>query len=146
MIRFEETQDIEAVAAIVTARTQFPELAAVIPQLMRHRCMLAFDDDGLIGVFILARLNDVLAEVHMCILPTAWGDRGLAAGCAFREWVWRNTAFERVVAIIALENRLAAKFTESVGLQQFAINPRAMIRRGRISDAAMYGITRGEQF
>jgi RimJ/RimL family protein N-acetyltransferase len=144
MVTFEQTRNERLIGAFITAKTQFPELAQAVPQLVKHTCMVASDETGLVGLFILIKRNDALAEVHMVVLPEAWGERGLAAGCAFRNWVWKNTKYQRVVANIAVENALARKFTEAVGLRWFALNPRAMIRRGKLADVAMYGITRGD--
>lgn len=105
-------------------------------------CVLVRRAGKLVGLAMVCTLNDVLAEFHFSILPAAWGAGSQAIGRAWLAWFWQQSTFERLIAGIDSENRLALRYAKKIGFDVWGVNERAMRKRGRLKTLVMVGLNR----
>lgn len=102
----------------------------------------AFDQDEYLGLFMLHAHNLVLFEVHTCLLPSAWGDRALAAAVACIRWTFDNTSCRRLITSVPDDNPLALRLAIRAGMEAYGRNPKSMQRAGLLRDLIMLGISK----
>lgn len=95
-----------------------------------------------LGLFFLHRHNCVLFEVHTALLPHAWGARAVECAKACIEWVFANTACERLITSVPEDNPLALRLALKAGMRHYGINPQSMRREGVLLDLVMLGISK----
>jgi RimJ/RimL family protein N-acetyltransferase len=153
VIRFEPTTNLELVRRIITTPQVYRHLTddACPPaeefQPVNHpsvQYVLAFNDAELLGMWMAVRTNAVTVEVHTCLLPSAWGERALAAARAFSAWIWANTPCRRITTTVPAYNRLALRFAERAGMTQFGVNPASFLKSGTLHDQILLGLSRPE--
>jgi RimJ/RimL family protein N-acetyltransferase len=75
-------------------------------------------DDGLIlGMFLLVPLTGQSAEVHLCFVPSAWGQVE-EAGKQFLAWIWRETHLQTLLGPVPSYNRLALRVAKACGFRE----------------------------
>lgn len=150
MLRFEQTQDLATVQALLTDPKCYARMAddaspaieefRVWPS-SKYTAYLAFNDDTPIGVLLLFPTHPGEAEAHFCFAPPAWGCSRETARL-WLEWVWKNTAFERLTGTTPSFNRLALRLARSVGFEPYDIQVGAGTRRGEEYDNILTKIER----
>jgi len=88
--------------------------------------------------------SPVLAEIHTCLLPSAWGQRAKTAAREAVQWLFDNSGVERVFTQVPETNRLAQRFAVAAGMAQFGRNPKAFKKNGQLTDLILLGLSRGE--
>jgi RimJ/RimL family protein N-acetyltransferase len=151
MIRFERTLDPVRVAAIRTHPKLYPWLAddyypapenfwPAMGETIFH--VLCFDGDELLGLFSVNLVNRILWEVHVALLPQAWGARGKRAAREFFTWTWANLPAEKLFGLIADDNRAARNFALRVGMRQCGRLMNALRRGGELKDLVIFDLER----
>ena len=107
--------------------------------------VLVSDGEELLGVFTFIPQNAVCWEVHTCLLPNAWGERAKDAGRGVIQWIWDNTPCLRIVTNVPRYNRLALGFALQSGLKQFGNNSRSYMKKGKLHDQILLGISRASE-
>lgn len=103
------------------------------------------DEGGdLLGLFMFVPHGVACWEVHTCLLPSAWGDHARAAGFGVIEWIWGNTPCCRIITNVPNCNRLALRFAQAAGLENFGVNEKSYLKNGKLYDQIMLGISRPE--
>ncbi len=104
--------------------------------------LIARDGDEVLGMFIFFPDNPVCWDVHVCMLPSAWGPRSLAAFLEMFQWVWANTNCMRIVGAVPKWNRRAALFALKAGMECFGINRKSHKKYGTLHDMALFGVSK----
>jgi len=148
---FEPTKDYSSIKAILTSpriwrqlRDDFSGEPKDYEPTEQAGYVLAKDGDEILGLFIFRAENPACWYVDFCILPCAYGERGLQAACELREWIWEKTPCRRLVGAIARSNRLAIVFAQRVGMTQWGVNEKSVLHRGRLEDRVLVGISKPE--
>jgi RimJ/RimL family protein N-acetyltransferase len=95
------------------------------------------------GVVRLDPLNGVCCVAHIALMPEAWG-----TGTAFVKdvirWCCYNTRILKAIAIIPKYNRLAIALVKKCGFKQEGIIKRSFLKRFKLHDQILFGITKRE--
>jgi len=105
---------------------------------------LALMRDGgeAIGLFILCPKNAATFEIHVCMMPAAYGQLARQAMRDAFAWTWRNTSRSRVIGEIPETNRLALKYAMNCGMRMCGYQPHAWQCDGNICGLISVGISR----
>lgn len=106
--------------------------------------LLASDDEGILGLFCLTQENTICWQVHVMMLPFAWGQMTTEATKNMFEWVWKHTECKRLVGSIPADNPLTIGLALRTGMEQFGINHKSFQRKGKLHDQVLFGISRPE--
>jgi len=88
-------------------------------------------------------MNGIMAQVHIAALPEVWG-RGIEIALAAKEWLFKNTGLEKLVAFIPDNNKLAIKLARDAGMKQEGRITKAFSKGFRLRDLIIFGINKGE--
>jgi RimJ/RimL family protein N-acetyltransferase len=103
------------------------------------------DEGGaVIGMYILNIHSRVCVEIHEGFLPEAWGAKARRAAIELREWIWRETQFQRVIGKIVASNHAAIEYAKSAGMEIFGVDKKSFMRDGKLQDQVYVGISRPE--
>lgn len=105
--------------------------------------LAAKDDDELLGLFGVVPHGEV-CEIHVCMLPKAWGARSLEAARHAFAWIWDNLGVKAIIAGIPEYNRLALRLSKRVGMVNYGVNPRSWRHDGKRYDMILLAIGREE--
>ncbi len=151
MFAFQRTNDYELVRGIITHPRVYPHVSddfSPAPDLYEpadHPALwyvLVREGGELLGMWMFAPQNFICWEVHMCMLPNGWGERGLEAARALEQWMWENTPCQRIVASIPIQNSLAVRFALKAGMEPFGLNPKSYQKGGVLQDQVLLGASR----
>lgn len=101
-----------------------------------------FDSEQFLGLFMLHPHNSICWEVHTCLLPSAWGKTATLCAALCIDWIFENTACQRLITNVPAGNALALRLAKSVGMQQFGLNPKSFLKHGIALDQYMLGISK----
>lgn len=138
---FERTYDMDLVKTIITNPKCFGQMANdSAPPREKLECVdrsgtlpiIARNDDGILaGVFLLVSIVPHVAEVHFCLLPSAWG-QGDKIGEEFLEWAWKGTSLNTLRGPVPAYNRLALKTALACGFRISTVTDDAVQRGGKL--------------
>jgi len=89
------------------------------------------------GFACIAPLNYVTAEIHFGVLPE-YRYRAVSIGKKVIEWIWENTAFQKVIAQTHQDR--VARFTVAVGFDVEGTNRRSFSKDGELIDQTYLGV------
>ena len=150
-LRFKRVYDLELVRAVLSHPRIFPHIGddyagpreSFTPNSDYRIWWVEANNDGeLLGLFMFLPRSTVLWEMHVSLLPGAWGPPGLRAGRQVIPWVWENTTCRRLIGEVPRSNTLAIRWAEACGFTRFGVNPRAFMKRGVLEDLVLLGISR----
>ncbi|HOK45864.1 MAG TPA: GNAT family protein [Bryobacteraceae bacterium] len=153
MIRFEVAAGLDIVRLVMTEPSVWrgitddtcPPAESFRPlALPSIQYVLAFDDEELLGLWMLAWQNGVTIDIHTCLLPSGRGPRGLEAAKRLAEWIWENTRCQRITTSVPAYNRLALRFAERAGMTRFGVNEKSFLKHGKLHDQILLGLSRPE--
>lgn len=148
-MRFERTLDAERVLAVLahprlyrwladdfygSAENFWPPMGETIYHL------LCYDGEELLGLFSCNLVNRILWEVHVFLLPCAWGRRARRAAKEFFAWVWANLPAQTLFGLIAEDNRAALDFAQRCGMQHCGRLCNSLRRGGALHDLLIYSL------
>lgn len=152
MIRFVPTTDYALVKRVLTHPKIWPTLAddfsghpeefEPLDSLATIGYVAVWDDAELCGLATFAYQNRICWEIHVALLPRAWGRKSRRIARALAEWLWSKTDCQRIVATINQSNLPALCFAEGAGFVLFGVNQSSVQRNGRLEDRMMFGISR----
>lgn len=90
------------------------------------------------------KTSPILFKVHTCVLPIGRGIWANEAAKKMALWIWEHTECQRIVTDVPENNRLALKFAEAAGMQQFGVNPKSYKKGGKLLDVILLGLSRPE--
>ncbi len=154
MIHFERTSDLALIRAIMRQPSVYRGLTddfcppAEQFEPLEHPMfwyVLAWEGDELLGLWLFVPQNGVCWEVHTCLLPLAWGDRGRQAAREMAAWIWAHTVCRRIVTAVPEYNRLALQFARAAGMSEYGSNPASFQKHGKLHDQILLGLSRPEE-
>lgn len=149
-MQFERTTDSLLIKAVFTHPRVWPHITddfSPAPELfepiidMNVWYVKALDEKELLGIWMLHPHNFICWEIHTCLLPNAWGPRGLQAARELAPWVWENTPCRRLITNVPSYNKLALRFAKEAGMKQIGINEKAFQKKGQLHDLIMLGLS-----
>ena len=152
---FQRTTDVDLIRSIAAHPRLYRHLhddfapprdewTPIVHELVSY--MVAYKDGKPIGLFIVSAHSPVLWEIHECFLPEAWGEQSISATIQFREWIWKESACQRLFGQIVESNRLALRFAKAAGMSQFGMHPKSFMKHGRMQDQILVGLSRPEAY
>lgn len=95
-----------------------------------------------LGLFMVHQVSAIMAEVHTCLLPAAWGQTAIESTRAAMAWVWRNTGLQRLITSVPEDNPLALRLALRSGMTAWGCNPSSFLKGDRLLSQTMLGISR----
>lgn len=152
MIKFEPTADAAEIKKIVTTPYIWSELsddydgdpADYQPKIHQQVLyVLVRDGDSIIGLLIFSMHSPICWEVTIAMLPEGKG-RALETGKAGLRWIFTKSPCLRIIGRVLKSNRLALKLNKAVGFKVYGVNPKCIMRNGKLEDFVLFGISRYE--
>jgi RimJ/RimL family protein N-acetyltransferase len=152
-LTFERTRDYATIREVLTSRGVYrhitddfapPQNEFQPNEDPRILYILARDAGELLGVFMLLPQGGVSYEVHVAMLPSAWGARAQRAAREVFPWLFARTGIQRFVAAIPATNRLAIAMAKQAGFTQWGVNRASLQRNGKLIDMVHFGLSRTE--
>lgn len=97
-----------------------------------------------IGLFVFIPENPACWRSHVCILPEAWGSIARAACRNVFPWLWERTICKRIIGSIPVSNSLAILFAIQCGMLKYGVNPKSVMKNGKLEDQVLVGIQKPE--
>lgn len=148
MITFARTTDYQLVRRILTHPKVYPWLTddfAPPPEQFQPLTLdciwyvTVYDDNQLLGLWMLTPQTGVCCEVHTALLKA--GERGREAAKLMARWIWANTPFRRIITNVPSYNRLALRFAEAAGMKRFGLNAQSFQKHGALYDQILLGLS-----
>lgn len=153
-MRFERTFDLPLVERILTEPACYRAMAdddSPPRELFRAPddpnvwYVLASDDAGPCGLFIFVPQKIYRWEVHVAMLPSAWGARAWEAGRAIAHWVWSHTPCLNFCGAVAAHNTLTIRYAErAMGMRRIGRFENGFVYRGKRADEILFDLARPE--
>ena len=102
-----------------------------------------FDGEKMAGAFLIKPMNCFCYEIHGGVDPEYWGRGSEVCDLAGRA-VFFSTPCLKLVAIIPEFNRLMRMCVKNLGMKQEGVITKSYLKRYRLHDQYVYGITKGE--
>jgi RimJ/RimL family protein N-acetyltransferase len=156
VIHFERSFDYELIRRILTHEKIWPHISDdYSPPATEFRPIEStaawyivvrdiYPDAGpeeVLGLWMFVPQNSVCWEVHTCLLPTAWGDRGQRAARMLPDWIWQHTHCRRIITNVPSTNRLALHFAVKAGMTIYGVNRASFLKHGTLCDQVCLGIS-----
>jgi len=151
MIHIERSTDYDLVRAILTQPSIYPQIADDLsPAAADYRPLesdaiwyaVVWDDNELLGLWMLVPQNGICWEIHTALLPHARGPRAYKAAALMQQWVWRNTPCRRLITNVPADNRPAYLFAVAAGMEFYGRNEASFLKNGNLIDQACLGLSR----
>ena len=149
---FATTQDLDLVRQIITVphiyRSATDDLSPASEDFEVKpnpviTYLLVFSGDTLFGMFAFYPQNSVTWQVHTCLLENAFG-WSAEIGKQAMQWIWDNTICLRITTRVPSFNKLAIRLSESVGMIRCGRDEKSFLKRGKLHDEVLLGISRPE--
>jgi len=105
--------------------------------------LAAYDETGLLGVFMAHPHNSVCYESHTLLLPSARG-KAMRAGRLAIDWLFQNSRCEKIITNVPAYNILALALAHRVGFKDIGINTKSFLKNGVLYDQHILGFSKGE--
>lgn len=152
-VKFERTFDLELIRTIATHPKIWPWISddgAGTPEDYRpidHPAVwyvTVVSRGELMGAWAFIPENSICWGMHTLLLPKAWGTFAHRALRDLIKWVWDNTPCQRIVGTAPVFNRLVIAFAKGAGMEEYGMNPKSYLKRGKLYDQILLGISRPE--
>ncbi len=151
-LRLTRSTDSALIKRVITHPRVYPHVtedsapepeAFSVSEAVKHpnvHFLTAYDQDELLGLFMVHQHNGVMYEVHTCLLPNAWGERATKAGKALISWVFENTSCEKLITLVPEGNTLALRFAKRCGLRLEGLITKSYRKGGRLLNQSLLGV------
>jgi RimJ/RimL family protein N-acetyltransferase len=95
------------------------------------------------GAFLIKPMNDYCYEIHGGVAKAYWG-KGVEICTTMGLFLFNHTPCLKIVAIVPKFNRLMCKCLENTGLKQEGVLTKSFMKRFKMHDQIIYGITKQE--
>jgi len=99
-------------------------------------------DKNPFGLFMLVPRNGIELQVHNYLLPSSRGPKAQEAARQALKWIWTYTCYLRIIGVTPSYNRRALKFATDVGMKQFGVDKRSLMKNGKLYDQIYTGISK----
>lgn len=152
MIKFEPTVDAALITRIVTTPYVWRGLSddfdgdpsAYEPKIHAQVLYaLVKDGNSILGMVIFSMHSTICWEVTIMMLPEGRG-RALETARAGLRWIFTKSRCLRLIGRVLKSNRLALKLNKAAGFKVYGVNPRCVMRNGKLEDFVLFGISKDE--
>jgi RimJ/RimL family protein N-acetyltransferase len=150
---FRRTTDADLIRSVMTHPRVYPHITDDgCPPVEQFAPVLspaiwyveAHDGEELLGLWAFVPQNAICWEVHTCLLPNAWGQRGAKAAKEMAAWIWANTDCRRIVTNVPSCNPLAYRFARKAGMVEYGRNTDSFLKDGKLYDQSLLGLSKPE--
>lgn len=108
-----------------------------------HPGVLYIIDEKGQGVVRVDQLNSICGSVHIATLPEMKG-RGYEFATEAKEWIFKNTKYMKIVAIVPEFNTATVNLIKKVGMKHEGLLTKSFLKNWKMHDQLIFGITKGE--
>lgn len=153
MIEIERTYDMELIKKIITHPRVYPYARddQSPPPDKFHPTnhpliiyLLTRKNGKPAGVMMGVPENGICIRAHHYFLPIIWGKAAMEAALQAINYIWNNTAYQRIVGKTPLCNVLAIRFAFKIGMECVGFDRKSVQIKGKLWDQAIFGMSRPE--
>lgn len=153
-INFKPTSDRELIRKVMTNDSVYPYISddASLPVELFQPIfasgvlyLLCYDDFTLLGLWMFVQTNAAMVEVHTCLLPGHGYRRAREAAKLAAEWIWENTACQRIWTQVPQNNRIALNFAKAAGMEECGMQPNSFLKCGKLYSLIQLGVSRPKE-
>lgn len=148
---FERSTDWELIKSIATHRRVYPHISDDFSpkaedwnpvQDERVWYVIVREDEEVLGMFALFPQSKICWEVHTCMLPKAYGEKGRAATKEAIKWLFEVSACLRIVTQVPHYNVIALRYAIDAGMKEYGYNPSSYMKDGVLQGITLLGISK----
>jgi hypothetical protein len=147
MLTFERSHDLPLIRALIVDNwdqvsddTSEPMESFVPPDHPSIWYVLVRHDENPIGLFMFER-RGVEFLVHCCLIPGTGGFKAVRSLKEVLGWMWANSPARRITGSVPAYNARTLKQARLVGMKQFGVNEKAVLKHGKLEDLILFGIS-----
>src|SRR5260370_25434257 len=91
-------------------------------------------------MFVFFPENSITWQVHVCMLPGAWGSAARAMREVF-QWLWAQTACRRITGSVPVWNAPAIHCALRAGMTPFGVNQHSSLKNQRLHHQLLGGLS-----
>lgn len=95
------------------------------------------------GVIRLDPMNGMCCSVHIATTPKMWGTAHEFCKSAIK-WGFRNTPYQKVVAIVPVFNDMTLKLVRDIGFTQEGLLKKSFLKNWNLHDQVVFGLCKGD--
>jgi len=143
-----QTFDIKKIARILNDKKVIDWISddatkgRYVPPLSPNVIYLIDDTDS--GVIRIDPLNSVACTVHIATLPRMWGSGHTFVKDAIK-WGFKNTTYQKVVAIIPEYNKFTIKLVSDLNFKKEGVLEKSFLKNWQMHNQLIYGLNKGER-
>lgn len=152
MIRFEPTKNRRLIKEIVISPEIWPHViddSLTDPDLFnvpiddrQFIWVVVYEEDIVLGMFMVQRINFVTYEVHTMLLKAAHG-MSFTIGHGALHWAFENIDnCKRIITQVPEFNKLADRLCRTLKLEFIGVNRKSYQMKGQLYDVKWYGISK----
>jgi RimJ/RimL family protein N-acetyltransferase len=108
-----------------------------------NRWYASYEDDQLVALFYVHRLNLITWQLHIQFRPQYWGkDMSTAHSKALLDYIWKDTECKKLYAIVPAYADYVLKLAKRVGFKQEGRTKKSFQKNGVIHDQIHIGVYR----
>jgi len=108
-----------------------------------HESVIVLMDDEKLGMIRIEPMNGICCQVHIATKPKMWG-HAVEFGQLAKEWLFKHTRYQKVVAMVPAYNRLAIRVCRKIGFKQEGVIERSFLRNWELHDWIVFGLNKNE--
>jgi RimJ/RimL family protein N-acetyltransferase len=106
-----------------------------------HDSFIYLVDDDKTGVIVVEPMNGICCKVHIATRPEMWG-KAVEFVMSAKAWLFKNTHYLKVVALVPKYNRLAVRVCRKTGFAQEGVITKAFMRNWDLHDWIVFGLNK----
>ena len=95
------------------------------------------------GVIRVDPMNSITCSLHMATLPELWG-HGYEFATEALEWGFKNTLYQKIVAIIPAYNERIIKLVQKMNFKQEGILTKSFLKNWVLVDQLIFSLNKGD--
>ena len=149
-MQIQPTTDTALIRSVVTDKAVWPHVSDDGADLETYQppidgvLWLGVFDGECLGAYMVHQHNAITWEIHTCLLPQAWGEKARQAGRLVLDWIFANTACQKLITQVPQTNPLALRYAKRCGLVVEGNNRQSFLKNGQAIDQIQLGITKKE--
>lgn len=105
--------------------------------------VLYLTDEKEQGIIRIDALNGITGSVHIATIPEMKG-RAYKFAEEAKEWVFKNTQYMKIVAMVPVFNNLTINLAKRVGFKEEGVLKKSFLKNWKLHDQLILGLSKGE--
>ena len=150
-MQFGRTYDADIISLVIRElwdalsddATEYSDPSDFVPRIDEDsRWYISVEDNDVVGVYWLRRLNHITWEGHVNVRPKYWASgKSLPHAQAVLEFMWEDSGAEKIVATIPDSSKQVVKFIQTLGFTKEGRRTDSFQKNGKLYDELYFGIT-----